>query len=159
MQRINTHSRLCVRQIDCGLQAEPEVRELIGELALAGHIRIRELSATDNQCSRVHIQCAEQQRYIFRVMLSVGIDRQRIVKAEFQRFLKAGSQRLAFAFILNMRNHSDREVKGLQLRERIVRTTVIDHDDIAYLLVDAAHDIGYGLSVVISRNKRTNMLL
>ena len=47
MQRIDAHTCLRVRQVYRGLQVKPEIGELIGKLALAGHVLIRKLPASN----------------------------------------------------------------------------------------------------------------
>ena len=58
VQRIKPQTCLRVRQMNRRLQGKPEVREAVGKLALARHVRIGERTTADDECLRMDVVCA-----------------------------------------------------------------------------------------------------
>ena len=102
VQRIKPHACLRVRQMNRRLQGEPEVREAVGKLALARHVRVGERTTADDECLRMDVVCAQEYGNIFGVMLSVGINGQSEIIPQFHGFAKTRDECGAFAFVFRM---------------------------------------------------------
>ena len=139
------------------MKAEPEVRETIGKLTFAGHIRIRERPAANDERIRMNLERTDEQRNIFRVMLTVGIDSKGVVKTQLQRLAKTANQRSPFAAVARMRDDGERKIKPGQQIQGVVRTSVVHHDDIAYMLMHTTNNVHNGACVIERRNQRTYM--
>ena len=113
------------------LQCKPEVGEAVGELALAGHICISKLPAADYQRLRMNVVSTQQNRDIFGIMLSVTIDGQGEIIAQFDGFSETRNECCPLASVLRMADDSNGKIEPVEYSECVVGAAIHHDDDVA----------------------------
>ena len=98
----------------------------------------------------------QKNRYVFREMLSVGIDGHGVVKTHLECLAETRYECRSFAFVAGMADDSDRKIESAQEAQCVVRRAIDHHDDITQLLVYTRDHIDDGTGIVEGRYQRTD---
>ena len=155
VQRIEPVTGLCVGQCPARLHIEPEIGEPVGKGTALGAVDAFQLTAADNQCMGMLQIGLQEERNIFRVVLSVTVKGYRIGEALLQGRPEACLQRMALASVPHIRHHRD-VLNRMENAEGIVRTAVSNDDDIVAVAERSLHHCLYRPAIIISRNDDTD---
>lgn len=149
---IDAQPGLRVGQVDARLQAEPEVRETVGEGVSAGHVLVVERTAADDQGRRVAARGGDEGRDVLGVVLSVGVDRHRMGEAARPGLAEAFAQGISLAAVPRKGDDRNRHRRRGEARGRRIGRTVVHHDDIGQLPVRAHNDVEERPGIVVCRD-------
>lgn len=151
---IKTIAALGIGKVLPRLESEPEVGEARGEDGTLRFVLMLEFpSANDDGWFVQFLHLLQEQGQILGVMLSIAVNRDCIIVSQGQRLAKTCYQRMTLASVLFARNDLNGVRVLLQNLHCAIRRTIVNHQDVGRVGLQAVEDRLERCRIVVCGNK------